>query len=134
MLAGPKTLEHMVDTVLYLEGERYQHYRILRGAKNRFGSVHEIGVFEMAEDGLREVPNPSRVFLSEHTAGAVGSVVVASLEGTRALLMEVQALVHATRYGTPQRVSTGYDPRRLEILLAVLAKRGGVDAGRTMSS
>lgn len=128
MLAGPKTLEHMVDAVLYLEGERYQHYRILRGAKNRFGSIHEIGVFEMAEDGLREVPNPSRVFLSEHTAGAVGSVVVASLEGTRAILMEVQALVHGNRYGTPQRVATGYDARRLEILLAVLSKRGGVEA------
>ncbi len=127
-IAGPKALEHMVDTVLYLEGERYQHYRILRSAKNRFGSVHEIGVFEMTGEGMREVPNPSQVFLSEHTAGAVGSIVVASLEGTRALLMEVQALVHATRYGMPQRVSTGYDGRRLEIILAVLAKRGGVDA------
>jgi DNA repair protein RadA/Sms len=130
MLAGPRTVEHMVDTVLYLEGERYQHYRILRSAKNRFGSVHEIGVFEMTDEGMREVPNPSQVFLSERTAGAVGSVVVASLEGSRALLMEVQALVHGTRYGTPQRVSTGYDPRRLEILLAVLAKRGGVDAAQ----
>jgi DNA repair protein RadA/Sms len=125
-LAGPKTLEHMVDTVLYLEGERYQHYRILRGAKNRFGSVHEIGVFEMADDGLRAVPNPSQVFLSERTAGAVGSVVVASLEGTRAILMEVQSLAIAKNFGFPQRVATGYDGRRLEILLAVLAKRGGV--------
>jgi DNA repair protein RadA/Sms len=130
-LAGPKTLEHMVDTVLYMEGERYQHYRILRSAKNRFGSVHEIGVFEMADSGLREVPNPSRIFLSEHTAGAVGSVVSASLEGTRALLMEVQSLVHQSRYGIPQRVSTGYDLRRLAILLAVLAKRGGLDAGQS---
>jgi DNA repair protein RadA/Sms len=129
-LAGPRTLEHMVDTVLYMEGERYQHYRILRCVKNRFGGVHEIGVFEMAGDGLREVPNPSRIFLGEHAAGAVGSVVVAGLEGTRALLMEVQALVHETRYGTPQRVCTGYDPRRLEILLAVLGKRGGLDASR----
>jgi DNA repair protein RadA/Sms len=129
-LAGPKTLEHMVDTVLYLEGEHYQHYRILRGAKNRFGSVHEIGVFEMADDGLREVPNPSQVFLSEHTAGAVGSVVVASMEGTRAILMEVQSLVHGGRQGFAQRVSTGYDPRRLEIVLAVLAKRGGVDTSQ----
>ncbi len=129
-LAGPKTLEHMVDTVLYLEGERYQHYRILRSVKNRFGGVHEIGVFEMAEDGMREVPNPSQVFLSEHTAGAVGSIVVASVEGTRAVLMEVQALVHGTRYGMPQRVSTGYDARRLEIILAVLAKRGGVDTSK----
>jgi len=129
-LAGPRTLEHMVDTVLYMEGERYQHYRILRCVKNRFGGVHEIGVFEMADDGLREVPNPSRIFLGEHAAGAVGSVVVAGLEGTRAMLMEVQALVHETRYGTPQRVCTGYDGRRLEILLAVLAKRGGVETGR----
>lgn len=129
-LAGPRMLEHMVDAVLYMEGERYQHYRILRCVKNRFGSVHEIGVFEMADDGLRQVPNPSRIFLGEHAAGAVGSVVVAGLEGTRAMLMEVQALVHETRYGTPQRVCTGYDPRRLEILLAVLAKRGGLDVGR----
>lgn len=129
-IAGPKTLEHMVDAVVYLEGERYQHYRILRGVKNRFGSVDEIGVFEMADDGLREVPNPSQVFLSERTAGAVGSVVVASLEGTRALLMEIQALVHDTRYAMPQRVSTGYDGRRLEILLAVLSKRGGVDTSK----
>jgi len=98
--------------------------------KNRFGGVHEIGVFEMGDDGLREVPNPSRIFLGEHTAGAVGSVVVASLEGTRSLLMEVQSLVHDTRYGLPQRVSMGYDGRRLEIVLAVLAKRGGVDTSR----
>jgi DNA repair protein RadA/Sms len=130
MLAGPKTLEHMVDVVLSMEGERYQHYRVLRCVKNRFGSVHEIGVFEMADDGLREVPNPSRLFLGESTAGAVGSAVVAGLEGTRAMLMEVQGLVHETRYGTPQRVSTGYDARRLAILLAVLAKRGGVDTSQ----
>lgn len=129
-LAGPRTLEHMVDTVLYLEGERYQHYRILRSVKNRFGSVHEIGVFDMRDDGLREVPNPSQVFLSERTAGAVGSVVVASLEGSRSLLMEVQALVHESRWSTPQRVAIGYDTRRLAVLLAVLAKRGGVDTGQ----
>ncbi len=129
-LAGPRTLEHMVDTVLYMEGERYQAYRILRSAKNRFGSVHEIGVFDMRDDGLREVPNPSQVFLSERTAGAVGSVVVASLEGSRSLLMEVQALVHESRWTTPQRVAIGYDARRLAVLLAVLAKRGGVDTGR----
>jgi DNA repair protein RadA/Sms len=128
-LAGPRTLEHMVDTVLYMEGERYQHYRILRSAKNRFGSVHEIGVFDMRDDGLREVPNPSQVFLSERTAGAVGSVVVASLEGSRSLLMEVQALTHESRWTTPQRVAIGYDARRLSILLAVLARRGGIDTG-----
>jgi DNA repair protein RadA/Sms len=129
-LAGPRTLEHMVDTVLYLEGERYQHYRILRSVKNRFGSVHEIGVFDMRDDGMVEVPNPSQVFLSERTAGAVGSVVVASLEGSRSLLMEVQALVHQSRWTTPQRVAIGYDARRLAVLLAVLAKRGGVDTGQ----
>ncbi len=129
-LAGPRTLEHMVDTVLYMEGERYQHYRILRSVKNRFGSVHEIGVFDMRDDGLREVPNPSQIFLSERTAGAVGSVVVASLEGSRSLLMEVQALVHESQWSTPQRVAIGFDARRLAVLLAVLAKRGGVDAGR----
>jgi DNA repair protein RadA/Sms len=120
----------MVDTVLYLEGERYQHYRILRSVKNRFGSVHEIGVFDMRDDGMVEVPNPSQVFLSERTAGAVGSVVVASLEGSRSLLMEVQALVHQSRWTTPQRVAIGYDARRLAVLLAVLAKRGGVDTGQ----
>ncbi|MBD3161373.1 MAG: DNA repair protein RadA, partial [Candidatus Latescibacteria bacterium] len=129
-LAGPRTLEHMVDTVLYMEGERYQHYRILRSVKNRFGSVHEIGVFDMRDDGLREVPNPSQVFLSERTAGAVGSVVVASLEGSRALLMEVQALCHPSQWAAPQRVAIGYDARRLAVLLAVLAKRGGVETGK----
>lgn len=122
-IAGPKTLEHMVDAVLHMEGERYQHYRILRSIKNRFGSVDELGVFEMVESGLREVANPSQIFLSEHTAGAVGSVVSASLEGTRSLLMEVQALAGDAKYGTPQRLATGYDRRRLEILLAVLDKR-----------
>jgi DNA repair protein RadA/Sms len=129
-LAGPKTLEHMVDTVLYLEGERYQHYRILRSTKNRFGSVHEIGVFDMRGDGMHEVPNPSQVFLSERTAGAVGSVVVASLEGSRALLMEVQALCHPSQWAAPQRVAIGYDARRLSVLLAVLAKRGGIETGK----
>ncbi|MBM3286790.1 MAG: DNA repair protein RadA [Candidatus Eisenbacteria bacterium] len=129
-LAGPRTLEHMVDTVLYMEGERYQHYRILRSVKNRFGGVHEIGVFDMRDDGLREVPNPSQVFLSERTAGAVGSVVVASLEGSRSLLMEVQSLVHECQWAAPQRVAIGYDAKRLAVLLAVLAKRGGVETGR----
>jgi DNA repair protein RadA/Sms len=117
----------MVDVVLYMEGERYQHYRILRSVKNRFGSVHELGVFEMLDRGLREVPNPSQIFLSEHTAGAVGSVVSATLEGTRALLMEIQGLVHSASYSTPQRLATGYEPRRLAIVLAVLAKRAGID-------
>lgn len=129
-LAGPRTLEHMVDTVLYMEGERYQHYRILRSAKNRFGSIDEIGVFEMIDSGLREVANPSQIFLSEHTSGAVGSVVTASLEGTRALLMEVQSLVHKTKFSVPQRSTTGYEAKRLAILLAVLAKRCSVDTSQ----
>ena len=129
-IAGPKTLEHMVDAVVYMEGERYQHYRILRSVKNRFGGVDELGVFEMGPEGLVEVANPSRAFLSEHTAGAVGSVVATSIEGTRALLLEVQALVVQSQYANPQRVSTGYDRRRLEILLAVLDKRTQLDLAR----
>ncbi|MCA9757679.1 MAG: DNA repair protein RadA [Candidatus Eisenbacteria bacterium] len=129
-IAGPKTLEHMVDAVVYMEGERYQHYRILRSVKNRFGGVDELGVFEMGPNGLVEVANPSQVFLSEHTAGAVGSVVATSIEGTRALLLEVQALVVHSQYANPQRVSTGYDRRRLELLLAVLDKRTQLDLAR----
>ena len=127
-LAGPRTLEHIVDVVLTMEGDRFQAHRILRSVKNRFGSVHEIGVFDMRADGLREVTNPSRLFLGVDAGEASGSVVVAATEGTRSMLMEVQALVHPTRYGIPQRVATGFDGRRLAILLAVLFKRGGVDA------
>ncbi len=126
-LAGPRTLEHIVDAVLTMEGDRFQAHRILRSNKNRFGSVHEIGVFDMRERGLREVANPSELFLGEDAGRATGSVVVASIEGTRSLLMEVQALVHPTRYGIPQRVATGFDGRRLAILLPVLIKRGGLD-------
>ena len=129
-IAGPKTLEHMVDAVVYMEGERYQYYRILRSVKNRFGGIDELGVFQMGPEGLVEVANPSQVFLSEHTAGAVGSVVATSVEGTRALLLEVQALVVQSQYANPQRVSTGYDRRRLEILLAVLDKRTQLDLAR----
>ncbi|MCK4305296.1 MAG: DNA repair protein RadA [Candidatus Eisenbacteria sp.] len=126
-LAGPRTLEHIVDVVLTMEGDRFQAHRILRSVKNRFGSVHEIGVFDMREDGLQEVTNPSRLFLGEGAGHTSGSVVVAGIEGTRSLLMEVQALVHSTRYGIPQRIATGFDGRRLAILLAVLTRRGGVD-------
>jgi DNA repair protein RadA/Sms len=129
-VAGPRVLEHMVDAVLYLEGERYQHYRVLRAAKNRFGSTHELGVFEMTDAGLREVANPSQAFLSESTRGEPGSAVVASLEGSRPLLVEVQALVSSSFYGTPQRVTTGFDPRRLAVLLAVLERRVGLRLGR----
>jgi DNA repair protein RadA/Sms len=131
-IAGPRVLEHMVDAVLYLEGERYQHYRVLRAAKNRFGSTNELGVYEMLEGGLREVANPSEAFLS-HGAGQrmePGSAVVASIEGSRPLLIEVQALVATSFYGTPQRVTSGYDARRLAVLLAVLERRVGLRLGR----
>ncbi len=129
-VAGPRVLEHMVDAVLYLEGERYQHYRVLRAAKNRFGSTHELGVFEMLESGLREVANPSEAFLSDGARDVPGVAVVASLEGARPLLVEVQALVSTSFYGTPQRVTSGYDPRRLAVLLAVLERRVGLRLGR----
>ncbi len=129
-VAGPRVLEHMVDAVLYLEGERYQHYRVLRAAKNRFGSTNELGVFEMLDSGLREVANPSEAFLSESTRDVPGVAVVASLEGARPLLVEVQALVSTSFYGTPQRVTSGYDPRRLAVLLAVLERRVGLRLGK----
>ncbi|MBI5021198.1 MAG: DNA repair protein RadA [Ignavibacteriales bacterium] len=130
MIAGPKVIEHMVDTVLQFEGERHYAYRILRVMKNRFGSTNEIGVFEMRVNGLEEVKNPSEVFLSERSFGTSGSAVVASIEGTRPILIEVQALVSTTNYGTPQRNSTGVDLRRLNLLLAVLEKRLGMHLGQ----
>lgn len=129
VIAGPRVVEHMVDTVLQFEGERHHAYRILRAAKNRFGSTNEIGIFEMQDTGLREVKNPSEVFLSERTYGTSGSTVVASIEGTRPILVEVQALVTPTAYGMPQRNSTGFDYRRLSLLLAVLEKRVGLRLG-----
>ncbi|HUI64096.1 MAG TPA: DNA repair protein RadA [Bacteroidota bacterium] len=129
-IAGPKVVEHMVDTVLQFEGERHHAYRILRAVKNRFGSTNEIGVFEMQDGGLREVANPSEVFLSERRAGSSGSAVVASMEGSRPLLLEVQALVAPTSYGVPQRTSTGFDSRRLQMLLAVLERRSGLRLGQ----
>ncbi|MBX3009607.1 MAG: DNA repair protein RadA [Melioribacteraceae bacterium] len=125
-IAGPKILEHIVDTVLQFEGERSHSYRILRAQKNRFGSTNEIGIFEMHDDGLREVTNPSEIFLSERDHQITGSVVTASIEGTRPVLLEVQALVTPSPYGMPQRVATGFDYRRLSILLAVLEKRAGL--------
>jgi DNA repair protein RadA/Sms len=128
-VAGPRVLEHMVDAVLYLEGERYQNYRVLRAAKNRFGSTNEIGVFEMMEAGLAEVTNPSKVFLSERDSAVPGSVVVSSMEGTRPLLVELQALVSRTGYSFPQRTATGYDSRRLYVMLAVLERRAGFRLG-----
>lgn len=126
MIAGPKLLEHIVDTVIQFEGESNHSFRILRAQKNRFGSTNEIGVFEMHEDGLREVNNPSELFLSEREKQTPGSVVTSSIEGTRPILLEVQALVTPSNYGYPQRVSNGFDQRRLSILLAVLEKRANV--------
>jgi DNA repair protein RadA/Sms len=125
-IAGPKVLEHIVDTVLQFEGERHHSYRILRAEKNRFGSTNEIGIFEMHDDGLYEVKNPSEIFLSERDSQTTGSVVTSSIEGTRPILLEVQALVTPSNYGNPQRVAMGFDYRRLSILLAVLEKRAGL--------
>jgi len=129
VIAGPRVIEHMVDTVLQFEGERHYSYRVLRSVKNRFGSTNEIGIFEMHDTGLREVKNPSEVFLSERSYGTSGSTVVASMEGTRPILIEVQALVSPTTYGMPQRTCTGFDYRRLSLLLAVLEKRVGLHLG-----
>ena len=125
-IAGPKTLEHIVDTVLYFEGENSLDHRVLRATKNRFGSVDEIGVFRMAQDGLVPVTNPSELFLGDRTSGTSGSAVTALLEGTRPVLLEIQALAAKAGFGTPQRVATGYDGRRLALLLAVLDKRAGL--------
>ena len=122
-IAGPKTLEHIVDTVLYFEGEATLDYRLLRTTKNRFGSVDELGVFSMTESGLVAVPNPSAVFLAARADAISGSAVTALMEGTRPVLVEVQALAAKSGYGTPQRVATGLDPRRLAVLLAVLERR-----------
>ncbi len=128
-IAGPKTLEHIVDTVLYFEGEATLDYRLLRATKNRFGSVDELGVFSMTGRGLVAVPNPSAVFLAARSADTSGSAVTALMEGTRPVLVEVQALAAPTGYGTPQRVATGLDPRRLAVLLAVLERRAGAGFG-----
>ncbi len=128
-IAGPRVLEHIVDAVLYLEGERFHSYRILRATKNRFGSTDEVGVFEMVESGLREVANPSAVFLQERSAGVPGSIVLPTVEGTRPLMVEVQALVTRTSFGLPRRTTNGADLQRVVLLLAVLAKRAGLDLG-----
>ncbi len=125
-IAGPKLLEHMVDTVLYFEGDRNHIFRILRAVKNRFGSTNEIGVFEMKDKGLDEVANPSAVFLSERPAGAAGSVVTASMEGTRPILVELQALASATNFGTPRRTILGLDHNRVALLAAVMEKMLGM--------
>ncbi len=125
-IAGPKLLEHMVDTVLYFEGDRNHIFRILRAVKNRFGSTNEIGVFEMRDQGLDEVANPSAVFLSERPANAPGSAVTASLEGTRPILVELQALASSTSFGTPRRTILGLDPNRVALLAAVMEKQLGM--------
>ncbi len=126
MIAGPKVLEHMVDVVLQFEGERTHSYRILRGIKNRFGSTNEIGIFEMTDIGLKEVLNPSEVFLSQRNYGASGCVISASIEGTRPILIEVQALVTSSNFGIPQRTSMGFDYKKLSIIIAVIEKKLGV--------
>ena len=126
-LAGPKALEHVVDTVLYFEGERHHAHRVVRAFKNRFGAVSELGVFEMTGSGLRPVPNPSQLFLAERSADAPGSVVFCSVEGSRPMLVEVQALVSGSTYGNARRMTSGLDQQRLALLLAVLEKRAGLN-------
>lgn len=125
-IAGPRVLEHIVDTVLYLEGERYNSFRLLRAQKNRFGSTNEVGVFEMVESGLIEVANPSEAFLSEHATGATGSAVAVTMEGTRPILVEIQSLVTTSTFAQPRRTANGVDMNRLHLLLAVLGKRLGL--------
>ncbi len=130
MIAGPKILEHIVDVVLQFEGERTHSYRVLRGIKNRFGSTNEIGIFEMTHLGLKEVLNPSEVFLSQRNYGASGCVISSAIEGTRPILIEVQALVTPTSYGIPQRTAMGIDYKRLSILIAVLEKKSGIQLSK----
>ncbi|KAF1304059.1 DNA repair protein RadA [Enterococcus saccharolyticus] len=125
-IAGPRMLEHMVDTVLYFEGEQHQSFRILRAVKNRFGSTNEIGIFEMREGGLQEVANPSQVFLEERLAGATGSAIVVAMEGSRPILVEIQALVTPTMFGNAKRTTTGLDFNRVSLIMAVLEKRAGL--------
>lgn len=126
-VAGPKTLEHMVDVVLYLEGDRYHNYRVLRGTKNRFGATDEIGIFDMEETGLVEVKNPSKIFLDDSGKNIPGSAISVTLEGTRPLLVEIEALTTATNFGFPKRTASGFDLNRLNLLVAVLTKRAGLN-------
>jgi DNA repair protein RadA/Sms len=129
MLAGPKVLEHMVDTVLQFEGDRHLAYRILRTTKNRFGSTSEIGIYEMLSSGLREVSNPSEILISQKDGQVTGATIGATIEGNRPMLIEIQSLVSPASYGTPQRTTTGFDQKRLNMLLAVLEKRCGFRVG-----
>jgi DNA repair protein RadA/Sms len=128
-IAGPRVLEHIVDVVLYLEGEPFSAYRLLRSVKNRFGSTNEVGVFEMKEQGMVEVDNPSRAFLSQRGAGAIGSAVVSTIEGSRPLLVEIQALTTVTSFGQPRRTANGVDFNRLLLVAAVLTRRAGLKLG-----
>lgn len=128
-IAGPRVLEHMVDTVLYLEGERYFSYRILRGVKNRFGSTNEIGMFEMRGEGMCEISNPSDVLISEREDNPAGSCIVSCLEGTRSILVELQALTSQSVFGYPKRTANGIDFNRLALLIAVMEKRAGMNLG-----
>lgn len=128
-IAGPRVLEHMVDTVLYLEGERYNTYRILRAVKNRFGSTNEIGMFEMRQEGMCEVTNPSDILITEREDNPSGSCILASIEGTRPILVEIQALTSQTVFGLPKRTANGFDYNRLAVLIAVLEKKAGLSLG-----
>ena len=128
-IAGPRVLEHMVDTVLYLEGERYNTYRILRAVKNRFGSTNEIGMFEMRQEGMCEVTNPSNILISERDGNPSGSCIIASIEGTRPILVEIQALTSQTVFGIPKRTANGIDYNRIAVLMAVIEKRAGLSLG-----
>ncbi len=125
-IAGPGALEHIVDVVLYLEGEAFSNYRIVRSVKNRFGSTNEVGIFEMCHDGMKEVKNPSEVFLSKYNDASIGSVVVPPLEGSRPLLVEIQALTTPTSFSSPRRIANGIDFNRLLLISAVLTKRAGL--------
>ena len=129
-IAGPKTLEHLVDVVLYLEGDRYQSFRILRGIKNRFGKTSEVGIFEMEEEGMTEVANPSKVFLEERLEGASGVAISSIIEGNRPFLVEIQALCSKSYFGYPKRTSSGIDLNRLNLLIAIIEKRVGLDLGQ----
>ncbi len=129
-VAGPKTLEHLVDTVLYLEGDEYHNYRILRTIKNRFGSTDEVGIFSMEENGLTEIKNPSSTFLTANKENGPGNIITCLLKGTRPILIEVQALVNKTVFGYPVRKSSGFDINRLHVILAVLQKHAGLDLGQ----
>ena len=128
-IAGPRVLEHMVDTVLYLEGERYFSYRILRGVKNRFGSTNEIGMFEMQDKGMVEITNPSSILISEREENPAGSIIIATMEGTRPLLIEIQSLTSTSVFGIPKRTANGMDYNRLTLLIAVLEKKVGLPLG-----